>query len=943
MSNSSLFVAFERMWQNMLSKLNDYSNEIDGVISQNAADIATIKEDLDAFFADADMTESAKDTLKELQAYIASDETGAAAMLASIVENADHINSVEALLAELEEGLEGANSAIAANTAAAASKVKQSDYDAKMSELDTKNASLEERMADVEVLLGDGDGSVTKQVATAKSEVLETASQDATTKANAAEANAKSHATNLNASLVNRITETEERLSSELNAERSRINSFVALAEGSTTGDAELQDARVGFDGTVYESAGDAIRTQIQDLNVALEQKGNFSMEDLDVAAIGGDGSVSLHFSDGAIEKSVEIPIPVDDELSLESTNPIQNSVVAQELSIINEELKSIKEDGVGGGGTGVVVRLVNQNGTAALTTSYGSAANLMFTFVSTEDDIPTGNGVCKITVNGINKITMNVPQGLNSIDVSSFLAIGPNNITVTVTDIYDRARILNYTVTVIKLTIESNFDATVPYTGDITYKYTAYGSIEKVVHFVIDGKEVGTVVTSLSGKQATRTISKMSHGSHRLEVYSTADVDNTTLTSPKLTYDIICLEDGAIEPIIATTCELESVSQGEQITIPYIVYDPTKLSCDITLTVYTMDNGEEIAHTTQSITVDRSQQHWTLRKYPVGSVYFKIQYGEVYKIHNIPVEESRIKIEAETNDLELHLTSEGRSNNEIDPTSWAYGDIETTFENINWATTGWIPDENGDTCLRLNGTATAEINFQPFKDDLRIYGKTLELEFVIRDVNNRDATVISCMSGDIGFEVKPDTAYIRSEGNEVFCNYKDEERVRLAFVIEASSEHRLLLIYLNGVLSDAVQYTTTDNFQQSVPVNITIGSPDCGVDVYTIRSYSTALPSQTIVTNYIADMADIVRKTEIFEENDIYDEYGAISFAKAREKNSCMIIIGTLPQSKGDKKNGKVVYYDVEDSNLNFEDTMQIDVQGTSSQWSKQATALSN
>lgn len=147
----------------------------------------------------------------------------------------------------------------------------------------------------------------------------------------------------------------------------------------------------------------------------------------------------------------------------------------------------------------------------------------------------------------------------------------------------------------------------------------------------------------------------------------------------------------------------------------------------------------------------------------------------------------------------------------------------------------------------------------------------------------------------------------------------------------------------MNGVLSDAVQYTTTDNFQQSVPVNITIGSPDCGVDVYAIRSYSTALPSQTIVTNYIADMADIVRKTEIFEENDIYDEYGAISFAKAREKNSCMIIIGTLPQSKGDKKNGKVVYYDVEDSNLNFEDTMQIDVQGTSSQWSKQATALSN
>ena len=486
----------------------------------------------------------------------------------------------------------------------------------------------------------------------------------------------------------------------------------------------------------------------------------------------------------------------------------------------------------------------------------------------------------------------------------------------------------------VIKLTIESDFSATTPYTGDITYKDTAYGLVEKTIHFIVDGVEVGTVITSLSGKQATRIISAMSHGSHTLEVYSTANVDGTSLQSSKLVYDIICLQDGETTPIIASACGIENVSQGAQVSIPYIIYDPTKLACDITLTVYTMDNGTEVVHSVQSITVDRSQQYWNLRKYPVGNVYFKITYGELSKTHNIAVEASKITIEAETNDLDFYLSSEGRSNNETNPDVWEYGDITTTFENLNWATTGWIPDDNGDSCLRLNGTATAEISFQPFKEDLRIYGKTIELEFVVRDVNNRDATVISCMSGDIGFEVKPDRACLKSEGNEVFCNYKDEERVRLSFVVEASSEHRLLMIYLNGVLSDAVQYTTTDNFQQSTPVNITIGSPNCGVDLYNIRSYSTALPSQSIVNNYIADMVDIVRKTEIFEENDIYDEYGQVSFAKARQKNSCMIIVGTLPQSKGDKKNGTVVYYDVEDSNLNFEDTMQIDVQGTSSQW---------
>ena len=722
-----------------------------------------------------------------------------------------------------------------------------------------------------------------------------------------------------------------------IEAERIRIDRLVKLENGSTTGDAELADIRIGYDGVNYDTAGTAVRTQIQNLANALEEKGKFNMEDLEITSVSDEQSATLYLSDGKVEKSVTIPLPVDDVLSLDSKNPVRNSVIAQEISIINEEIEIMKKEGVGGGGgSSSVVKLTNENGTSSLTTSYGSSATLMFSFTSTEFDIPTGNGSCKISVNGINKVTMSIPQGLTSIDVSPYLEVGSNSITVTVTDIYNKTRILNYTIMVIKLTVESTFDATVPYTGDITFKYTPYGSVEKTIHFIIDGKEIGATSTSLSGKQTTRIITAMSHGAHKLEVYSTATVNDTDLESPKLVYDIICLEENKTDPIIASACGIETVTQGSQISIPYIVYDPTKLACDINLIVYTMNDGNETIYSTQPITVDRSQWYWNLRKYPIGSVYFKIQYGSISKTHHITVEETNIKIEAETNDLELHLSSEGRSNNETNPGTWVYGDTTTIFDNLNWTTTGWMQDENGDTCLRLNGMATAEVQFQPFKDDLRIYGKTIELEFAIRDVNNRDATVISCMSGDIGFEVKPDKAYIKSEGNEVFCNYKDEERVRLSFVIEASNEYRLLLIYLNGVLSDAVQYTTGDNFQQSNPVNITIGSQYCGVDLYTIRSYSTALPSQSIVNNYIADMADIVRKTEIFEENDIYDEYGQISFAKAREKNSCMIIIGTLPQSKGDKKNGKVVYYDIEDSNLNFEDTMQIDVQGTSSQWSK-------
>jgi hypothetical protein len=52
-------------------------------------------------------------------------------------------------------------------------------------------------------------------------------------------------------------------VSNELELLNVRMDSFINLPDGSTTGDAELADARIGEDGTNYNTAGDAIRAQV--------------------------------------------------------------------------------------------------------------------------------------------------------------------------------------------------------------------------------------------------------------------------------------------------------------------------------------------------------------------------------------------------------------------------------------------------------------------------------------------------------------------------------------------------------------------------------------------------------------------------------------------------------------------------------------------------------
>lgn len=144
--------------------------------------------------------------------------------------------------------------------------------------------------------------------------------------------------------------------------------------------------------------------------------------------------------------------------------------------------------------------------------------------------------------------------------------------------------------------------------------------------------------------------------------------------------------------------------------------------------------------------------------------------------------------------------------------------------------------------------------------------------------------------------EIKPTKAilYDVNGSSRILTNYKDNERVKIAFIINGSTtttiDRNLAYIVTNGILERAALVQGYEFYRQTG--SIKIGGSASGVKLYNLRVYNGRISYHAAYNNYVFDSEN---KAQISANNDIFDDNGNISYDKCRNKIDTILISGNL------------------------------------------------
>ena len=627
---------------------------------------------------------------------------------------------------------------------------------------------------------------------------------------------------------------------------------------------AEVVDIRTGYDGTLYKSAGDAVRALGADV--------------LDLQSI-------LPILQATLANKVDGAYVEDGYLYLTSGD----AIVAGPLGPFS---------GTGGGGAetyGSTLKLVSRmpsKSFSAMDTAESVDILYNWTSYDNEDNTPTGKGTASWYVGGVRVAMQSVEQGDNSFNIKDYLIAGTDNtVKLIIEDSYGTSKPITWTITVSSYGLTWNV-GTMDLHGSsvLGLRLIPTGDGDKIVHVTVDGTEICGETVSTTGRTLAVNVPTQLHGAHVIEAWIEVTVNGEPLTTTHLRHVGIWVDENNPAPIVAFYLSAEEVAQYATTNNEWMVYDPSTENT----TVQRKVNGV----LDSTVTVGRAVQTWAYRATASGDVVLSLECGAVSAEKTLSVSSIGYDISPVTSGLVLDLDPTGHSNTEAGVTNFGYVDADKVIhplafsDNFDWKNGGFKQDSEGVTAFVIRRGTYVDLDTSLFSDNASTQGKEVKIIFKATAVRNYDAEIMRCKAGNVGIVLQAQQATLTSELTTITSPYCEDRKIEMDVNIHASNDGAFACVWLGGKPSRIKDYTSADSWQQSVPSTLHIGSDDCDVWIYRIKMYSNALSRYEVLDNFIADCANPTEMIARYERNDIFTVSGEIDRAKLAQRNPNLRVI---------------------------------------------------
>lgn len=523
--------------------------------------------------------------------------------------------------------------------------------------------------------------------------------------------------------------------------------------------------------------------------------------------------------------------------------------------------------------------------------------------------------------------------------NIDKYLAEGTNTIIVSVTGQNTLAATsVAITYEVVNLQLNDMLDISKVYdltsgTAQLEVPYSISGYGTKIVEWYIDGEMLDYVraedeiVESNTTRTKHITLSNLSQGVHSLQFRAYTTVNGELFYTSTLYRDIIVYTGVKSDMIIAIATSIPSEygiigSDGKVALYDMVQYVPYTLR----FATYSPSNTSNVE---VKVKVDNSVKATLNSNNGIENSVVIVPTTSGTKSVEIAASNTKYEIEAEvapttmniqeiTNGLVMDFVASEKTNNSSDRDVWEYGDYKGTLSGFAWNNaSGWANNR-----LEMTSGATFEINYAPLSNTPTSLGKTIEIEWSTKNVKDDNAIICDLRnSNGVGIVIHATKVSMTSaDGVTIETEYKSDENVRIAFVINrstGSTHQRMSFIYANGILSRGDKWALTDSYTSDALLKFQ-ATEGAEVSLKSIRIYDDALSSDNILNNYILYRDTVEEMMEVYDRNDVYEENRDIfSPSKMSSRLPVMIVTGDIPTLENTSDKDTQITVDIEYTNL--------------------------